>query len=404
MAEAKPAVGRGWLDRLRCYAAQSLCLQSYLQTPGDGRRRPQIMARVLIWSLLAGYILRECSYHAMEALVRSRARLGLGLERSFGDDALAYFTERLDAASTRMALRNAVRQAKRNKAFEDTAYIGLILDGTTAGRSAAQGCRLCRPHRDGQRRTLDYEHCFCLLSVVGAGLSLPCDVEPYGPGDSEYAAGRRLLGRVVEGLGRRFATHVVADGNFARAPFLHDARSLGLRVVVRLKNNLPELYGRAQQRFGTEPPHATFQEGTDQVEVWDADDFGPWEALHWKSVRVLRYRQRKANGTVHEAYWLTDFSRGRVSSRSLYRLAKSRWDIENHGFNDGKNRYGMEHICHHQANSLLLQWLLISLALTIERLFRLRHLHRGTQRLRSASELLLSFWLELGLAAQLDSS
>jgi len=36
-----------------------------------------------------------------------------------------------------------------------------------------------------------------MISVVGTGLSLPFDGEPYGPGDSEYAAGQRLLRRVV---------------------------------------------------------------------------------------------------------------------------------------------------------------------------------------------------------------
>jgi hypothetical protein len=44
-----------------------------------------------------------------------------------------------------------------------------------------------------------------LLSVVGTGLSLPVDVEPYGPQDSEYNAGQRLLRRAVGLLGRRFA-------------------------------------------------------------------------------------------------------------------------------------------------------------------------------------------------------
>jgi hypothetical protein len=32
-----------------------------------------------------------------------------------------------------------------------------------------------------------------MISVVGAELTLPVDVEPYGPGDSEYAARQRLL-------------------------------------------------------------------------------------------------------------------------------------------------------------------------------------------------------------------
>jgi len=75
---------------------------------------------------------------------------------------------------------------------------------------------------------------------------LPVDVEPFGPGDSEYNAGRRVLRRAVHHLGRRFADYVVADGDFATAPFLHDADDLGLYVVARLKSNLPDLYAAAQ--------------------------------------------------------------------------------------------------------------------------------------------------------------
>lgn len=115
-------------------------------------------------------------------------------------------------------------------------------------------------------------------------------------------------------------------------------------------------------------------------ELWDADDFDPWDTLRWPTVRVLRYRQHKRDGTVVEASWLTDCPRTQVSSRRLYRFAKSRWEIENEGFNDGKTRHGLAHISHHHPNSLLIGWLLTIFALTIERLYRLRYLHRGTHR------------------------
>jgi len=57
-------------------------------------------------------------------------------------------------------------------------------------------------------------------------------------------------------------------------------------------------------------------------------------------------------GTLYEAYWLTNFPSARISSRTLFARAKSRWEIENQGFNDAKNRYGFEHIDHHHPNSL----------------------------------------------------
>lgn len=382
--------------RLKRFVCRHLRLAGYLERPGDGRQRPQIGARHLLWSQLIGQVLRAWSFHGIEALVRSAARRALGVARPFGDDALAYFTERLDPIPTRRALVQVVRRAKRNKAFQDSRFIGLALDGTGAGRSEGARCALCHPVRDANRHVISHLHRLTLISVVGTGLTLPLDVEPYGPDDSEYAASQRLLHRAVAHLGRRFADYVVADGEYATAPFLHAAGDLGLRVVARLKRNLPELSQAAQARFSRMGPTATFQVGKDRVEMWDADDFDPWETLHWQTVRVLRYRQHKPDGTVVEAYWLTDFPTRTVGSLSLYRIAKSRWEIENQGFNDAKTRYGMEHTRHHHENSLLVSWLLVALAMTIERLYRQRYLRRGTHPVYTAIALVRLLWLSLG--------
>jgi Transposase DDE domain len=390
--------------RIRRYLCQCLRLKAYFRNPGDGRPRAQIPARYLVWSLVIGYVLRETSFHAVEALVCSKARRALQVGRDFGDDALAYFTERLDPKPTRHALATALTQAKRNRAFDNSRFIGIAVDGTTTGRSATEGCHLCRPFKDSTDEIAGYKHHVVMASIVGTGLSLPIDVEPYGPGDSEYAAGQRILRRVVENLGRRFAQYAVVDSAFATAPFLHTADELGLRVIARLKANLPELFLAAQARFNNKPPDRIFQDGADRIEIWDADDFDPWDALHWKTVRVIRYRQHKPDGAIIEAYWLTNFSKHLVGSESLYRMAKARWEVENQGFNDAKNRYGFEHITHHHANSLLVCWLLMVLALTIERLYRLRHLHRGTHKPHSAIELLRLLRLSLATAASADTS
>jgi hypothetical protein len=106
------------------------------------------------------------------------------------------------------------------------------------------------------------------------------------------------------------------------------------------------------------------------VEVWDAEDFDPWATLAWATVRVLRYRQYKRDGSVVEACWLTDWPTAQVGSWALYGMAKSRWEIENAGFNEGKTWHGLEHIVHHHPGSLLIHWLLVRVALTIERLYR----------------------------------
>ena len=390
--------------RLWKYLCGRLRLTPYLRGPGDGREQPQIPATVLVWVLLVGQVLREWSFHGLEALVRSPARRALRVPRGFGDDALAYFTERLDPGPTRRALAATVRRAKRNKALGARGWIGVAIDGTGAGHRRAEGCGLCHPLRDAQTQVIGYLHHFAMISVVGTGLTLPFDVEPYGPGDSEYGAGQRLLERAVAHVGRRFADYVVVDGEFATAPFLHVAGALGLGVVARLKGNLPTLFAAAQARFAGAPPTLTLEDCGERIELWDADDFDPWETLRWTTVRVLRYRQHKPQGHVVEAYWLTDLPPQRVSSRVLYGFAKSRWEIENEGFNDGKTRHGLEHITHHHPNSLLIGWLLTIFALTIERLYRLRYLHRGTHRPATAIAFVRALRLSLCPSRPLDTS
>ena len=357
-----------------------------------------------MWSIILGTILRQWPFQAIEDLVGSRARRNLNVSRRFGDDALGYFTARLDAAPTRTALAAVLHRAKRNKAFEECRFVGLAIDGTTGGRRRKQGCPLCRPYRDAQKEILGYRHHFVLGAVVGGDLVLPADIEPYGSGDSEYAAGKRLLARMRENLGARFIDYVVVDGGFATAPFLHAAGEAGWPVVARLKENLPELYEAAKRRFRSQAAHLVFRDGGDRVELWEADDFDPWESLEWETVRVMRYRQHKPNGTVVEAYWLTDFSSQEMNRRCLYAMAKSRWHIENEGFNDAKNRYGLQHIRHHHERSLLIVWLLTCLSLTLERLYRLRYLHRGSHPLRTAVELYRLLLLGLSIPVVTDST
>ncbi len=397
------------LVAVRRYAAERLCLAGYLRAPGDGRRWPVIPAETLLWGMLAAYLLREGSCHAVEALVRSEARRAVGVARGFGHDAVGYFTERLDPAGTRAALTTALRHAKRNKAFDDVYLIGLVLDGTTVGRCQEASCPLChpivgKPDAVDARPVVGHHHKLSMLTVVGGALACPVDVEPYGPGDSEQAASLRLLQRGVAHLGCRFAQYVVADGLYASAPFLHAAGDLGLHAIARLKANVPTLFAEAQRRFAGQPPTCGFDDDTgDQVELWDADDFEPWDDLRWPSVRVLRYRQQHRDGTIVDAYWLTDLSPHRISSRTLYRLAKGRWTIENQGFNDAKTRYGLNHLPHHHPNSLVIHWLLVALTLTLERLYRLRYLHRGDHAPETAIQFLRRLRLCLG-APVVDSS
>ena len=100
---------------------------------------------------MIGRVLRAASFLRLEWLAHSPVRAELGLKGQFGDDALAYCTERMDPETTRLAVATALHQAKRNKAFENSRFIGLALDGTGAGHTHKERKRQSN-HRIGAGR------------------------------------------------------------------------------------------------------------------------------------------------------------------------------------------------------------------------------------------------------------
>ena len=103
------------VQSIRNYASYTLALKTFLDQPGDGRIKPQIPAADLSWSLLLGGILRLVSANRQEWLANCADRNDLGLTNSFGDDALSYFTERVDPEVIRRRAAQPLNLAKANK-------------------------------------------------------------------------------------------------------------------------------------------------------------------------------------------------------------------------------------------------------------------------------------------------
>ena len=201
------------------YTCHPLALRTFLDQPGDGRIQPEIPAACLSLALLIGAILRIGSANRLEWLARAADRKQLGLARGFGDDALAYFTERVDPEVVRQRSAVTPKLAKSNKVFVQAAFLGRALDGSGAGRTTQKACPPCHPVKDSHGDTLYQLHYFVMISMVGAGVTLPFDVEPYRPGNSGYAAGKCVLKRSGEHLGPRFPTMWSWMGSSPPRPF-----------------------------------------------------------------------------------------------------------------------------------------------------------------------------------------
>jgi hypothetical protein len=65
----------------------------------------------------------------------------------------------------------------------------------------------------------------------------------------------------------------------------------------------------------------------------------------------LHGSQTTPEGRVIEALWLSDGPKSTVPSHALYRMAKSRWEIENETFTVAKTAHGLEPMCHPRARA-----------------------------------------------------
>ncbi len=137
--------------------------------------------------------------------------------------------------------------------------------GRAPGRTGKPVCPLRHGVKDFKNKVIGQTRSLVMNSVVGAGITLSFDVEPHPPGESEYAAGKLLLKRAVSHVRACLADHVVVDGKFATAPFLHTADAAGVPTLARRKDNWPELAEAVEDRFGTQPPGDRFSHGEDWI-------------------------------------------------------------------------------------------------------------------------------------------
>src|SRR6267378_513050 len=102
-----------WRARRCISVSRVICVFAIIMAPSYCKSFPSskvaagleaLPAKTLLWALLLGQLLRECTFHGVESLVRISGCRALLVSSIFSDDTLGYFTERLDVGRCREAL------------------------------------------------------------------------------------------------------------------------------------------------------------------------------------------------------------------------------------------------------------------------------------------------------------
>ncbi len=226
-------------------------------------------------------------------------------------------------------------------------------------RCCAECCQ--RRVRVKKEKVVEYYHRGVIFHLVGFPIALPLDVEMIRPGEGEVTAAKRLLGRVVKTYGRFFDV-VLGDALYCEAPFINACLKHGKHVITVLKGDQRALLQDARGVFSLVKPQGWEEPGC-CVQAWDAEGFTSAEKVKAplrviRAEEVIRKRHHLHGGwkfeeEIHTWYWATTLPASELSTRLLWEIAHSRWEIENDLFHTLATYWSLDHCFIHEPTAIL---------------------------------------------------
>ncbi len=380
------------LSRILSYGKKIFDLPGLVAKIGDRRLKPRIPTTVVTRCILAMFLTRMGSLNALEQTALSpfwRRWLQAPLPSA---DSIGRIAAVIEPDPVRQALQHVYSRLKHNKALPPAAggLMALLLDGHESHATYRRCCDGCLKRTVGKRKKrTQYYHKHVTAMLLGGAYPLLLDAEPLRRGEDELAAARRLLERAFDAYPRAFDV-VVGDAFYADSGFYNFVLDHGKDMLTVLKANRQDLLTDANALFaemeGVEVEGIAYA-----CQAWDLDGFTTWPQVK-KPIRVVRScetsRVRRQLDREYEEpcstwMWVTTLTPHRASTATVIKLGHARWCIENEGFNETVNRWSADHVYKHDANAMLVFWLLTMLAFNLFHAFYFRNLSPAIRKKNS---------------------
>jgi hypothetical protein len=252
---------------------------------------------------------------------------------------------------------------------------------------------------------VEYYHRGVVFYLVGFRTAVPLDVEMLRPGEGELSAAYRLLPRVAKSYDRLFDA-VLGDALYFNAPFFNLCLGLGKEVITVLKDEDRVLFQDAQGVFSLTAPQA-WEEPNQKIQAWDAEGFTSAEGIQvplrvLRTEEVITRRHHQGQGWIQEKQthhwaWVTTLPAARLSTRLLWQIGHSRWEIEDDLFHTLATYWSLDHCFRHEPTAILNFILTLFIAFVLLQSFYLGNLK--PQRRAHLTLIGVALELAFGLAA-----
>jgi len=379
---------KNYFAKLVKYMKNVYHIERGLNKLSDGRVNPTYSTGQVILPVLFGFLLRIKSFNELNLMIQNHefSKLFPRGTKLPSIDAIRDTLKVIDLDGLKHVNQQIVKTAVENKVFENgtiDGYMVVAIDGTKFFGSNKKSCSECLKNTKGDK--IHSFHSGAVMSTVGLGPKLVIGFEMYKPGqdsatkdEGELSVGKRLISSVVESH-RKLIDVVVYDALACNSIWINHCKSLGIEAIVRAKNNNNNSLRLAKKTVNK----------TEAVEVWEHEKgFEKVEVFEStftmdnveQPLRFVKFAIIHSNKQRTQIMMVTTCMG--MALKTLFKIIRARWDIENSIFNNLKTECGLDHCFVHGGNAVEAVLYLIFMVSNIMQLFLVRRLrnHFTTQR------------------------
>ncbi len=242
-------------------------------------------------------------------------------------------------------------------------YWGVIFDGTGLYSFEKKHCEHClrREYKNketGEIQTVYMHHVLEAKLVVGdmvysiGSEFIENESENVTKQDCELKAFHRLAEKLKQTY-KRLPICVLGDSLYACEPVFSRCEEYNWKYLFRFKE------GRIRSIASDFYAIKTMEKGQKESHLFWVNDM----PYHKRMVNVLESKFETEEGTSRQFVFITNMKVNKNNAERLVSVGRSRWKIENQGFNQQKNtRYFIEHPNSHQYQAMKNHYLLTQIA------------------------------------------
>jgi predicted transposase YbfD/YdcC len=360
----------------------------------DGRVYPKYKTAQVILPLFLGFMFRIKSMNELKFMLEENEFRNVVSRRMELPqiDTIRDTLKVIEAEGIKYILVHTVKKSIENKVFDNgtiDGYTVAAIDGTKLFGSYKKCCSECLTTIiKGQKY---YYHYASVISLIGDGPKLilgfqECKPrEDYTKDEGELIASKQLISDISRKF-NSFVDVVVYDALACNSIWINLCLDLGADAVVRVKKNKNNSIRQVKREVNKKDPTEIWsdEKGFESVKVYEANF--KMENVE-QPLRFIKFTMKNCDKTRSQIMIVT--TNMDMSLKTLFKMIRARWNIENCTFNNLKTECNLKHCYVHGGNSVEAILYLIFIANNLMQLFLIRRLKRRYQTQREMVRLML---------------